>query len=244
MQSIRILSTRVDDISLKDALSLASSFLSDGSQHQIITANSIMLLETQSNDNLKNVFEEASLVIPESAGVLWAAGFLSRPLKEKIPGIDFMVFLLEQAQQKNYSVFFLGAEEGIIKKAVEQIRNKFPKLKIAGFHNGFFSGSEEELIQQIKLSNADIIFAGLSLPFQEIWLNKNLLQLGVKMAMGVGGSFDVLSGNLKRAPKWMIALNAEWIFRIFQQPRRIVRVIKLLDFTLRVIREKTVAVFC
>ncbi|PKM92712.1 MAG: glycosyltransferase, partial [Elusimicrobia bacterium HGW-Elusimicrobia-4] len=220
MQSIKILSTRIDNISLKDALILVDGFLTDGKSHQIITANPLMVFEAHENEKLKNIFDAAALVIPESAGIHWAAKFLKTPLKEKIPGIDFMLSLLEYAQQKNCSVFFLGACEEVIKKAVGEIKKKYPELKITGFHNGYFreTGNEQEVISQIKSSGAEILFAGLNTPFQEIWLNKNLEKLGVKIAMGVGGSFDVLSGNLRRAPKWMIDRNIEWIFRVAQQP--------------------------
>lgn len=199
-----------------------------------------MILEALKNEKLKNVFDEAAIVIPESAGIHWAAKFLKTPLSEKIPGIDFMTALLKYAQQKNRSVFFLGAKEEVITKATEEIKKKFPDLKIAGFHNGYFheTGTEQNVISQIKSSNAEILFAGLNTPFQEIWLNKNLEKLGVKIAMGVGGSFDVFSGKLRRAPKWMINLNIEWIFRVAQQPWRIVRIIKLFSFALKIFKEK------
>ncbi|PIU83795.1 MAG: glycosyltransferase [Elusimicrobia bacterium CG06_land_8_20_14_3_00_38_11] len=251
MLSIKILSTRIDNITLSDALSLTDNFLADGKSHQIITANPLMIFEAHKNDaslktcpelvsGLKNIFDTAALVIPESAGVHWAAKFLKTPLSEKIPGIDFMIFLMKYAQQKNYSVFFLGAKEEVIKKAADEIKKKFPELKIAGFHNGYFreTGNEQDVISQIKSSGAEILFAGLSTPFQEIWLNKNLEKLGVKIAMGVGGSFDVLSGNLRRAPKWMIDRDIEWIFRVAQQPWRILRIIKLFSFALKILKEK------
>lgn len=238
MQSITILSTRIDNISLKDALTLVSSFLADNSPHQIITANSLMILEAHKNKNLKKIFDDASLVIPESAGIHWAAKFLKTPLKEKIPGIDFMLSILRFVQEKKHSVFFLGAKEEVIKKATDEIKKKFPNLKTAGFHNGYFSENEDAVISQIKSSNAEILFAGLNTPFQELWLNKNLEKLGVKIAIGVGGSFDVLSGNLRRAPSWMVKLNTEWLFRVVQQPWRSVRILKLFIFLLKIFKER------
>ena len=240
MHSIKILSIRIDNISLKDALILVDSFLTDGKSHQIITANPLMIFEAHKNEKLKNIFDTAALVIPESAGVHWAAKFLKTPLKEKIPGIDFMISMLKYAQQNNRSVFFLGAKEEVIKKAAEEIKKKFPELKISGFHNGYFreTGNEQDVISLIKSSGAEILFAGLNTPFQEIWLNKNLENFGVKIAMGVGGSFDVISGNLRRAPKWMINRDIEWIFRVAQQPWRILRIIKLFSFTLKIFKEK------
>lgn len=232
------MSTRIDNITLSDALILVGNFLTDGKSHQIITANPLMIFEAHKNEGLKNIFDTASLVIPESAGIHWAAKFLKTPLSEKIPGIDFMISLLKYAQQKNRSVFFLGAKKEVIKKAVDEIKKKFPELKIAGFHNGYFSNNEQSVISLIKSSGAEILFAGLNTPFQEIWLNKNLEKLGVKIAMGVGGSFDVLSGNLRRAPQWMIGSDIEWIFRVAQQPWRILRIIKLFSFALKIFKEK------
>ncbi|MFA5780537.1 MAG: WecB/TagA/CpsF family glycosyltransferase [Elusimicrobiota bacterium] len=238
MQSIKILSTRIDNISLFDALTHVGSYLTDNNPHQIITANPLMIFEAHKNEKLKNIFDTAALVIPESAGVHWAAKFLKTPLKEKIPGIDFMISLLKYAQQKNRPVFFLGAKEEVIKKAVDEIKKKIPELKIAGFHNGYFSENEQDVLSQIKSSGAEILFAGLNTPFQEIWINENLEKLGVKIAIGVGGSFDVLSGNLRRAPKWMIDRDIEWIFRVAQQPWRILRIIKLFSFALKIFKEK------
>jgi len=238
MQSIKILSTRIDNVSLSDALTLIGSYINGNNPQQIITANSLMILEARKNEKLKNIFDAAALVIPESAGICWAAKFLKTPLKEKIPGIDFMLALLEYAQQKKHQVFFLGAKEEVIKKASDEIKKKFPELQIAGFHNGYFLENEQSVISQIKSSNAEILFAGLNAPFQEIWLNENLGKLGVKIATGVGGSFDVLSCNLRRAPKWMIGANIEWVFRVAQQPWRISRIIKLFSFVLRIFKEK------
>lgn len=235
---LKILSTRIDNISLSDALTLVSSYLTDNNQHQIITANTLMIFEAQKNERLKNIFDTASLVIPESAGIRWAAKSLKIPISEKIPGIDFMISMLNYAQQKKHPVFFLGAKEEVIKKAVDETKKKFPELIIAGFHNGYFSGNEQDVISRIRSSNAEILFAGLNTPFQEIWLNKNLGKLGVKIAMGVGGSFDVLSGNLRRAPGWIIAMDMEWVFRVVQQPWRISRIIKLFSFVSKILKEK------
>ncbi|MFH1541149.1 MAG: WecB/TagA/CpsF family glycosyltransferase [Elusimicrobiota bacterium] len=244
---VKILSIWIDNVSLKDALITIDNFLTDynsitsitkNTPHQIITANSLMTLEVCKNEELKNVFDSAALVIPESAGIYFSAKFLKTPIKEKIPGINFMISILEYAQKKNHSVFFLGSKEEIIGKATDEIKKKFPELKIAGFHNGYFEKNDDTVISKIKSSNAEILFAGLNTPFQEIWLNKNLKKLGVKIAMGVGGSFDVISGNLRRAPKWMIYSNIEWLFRVYQQPYRIIRIIKLFFFALKILKER------
>lgn len=238
MQSINILSTRIDNITLDETPEIIHTFLNDGGHHQVVTANPLMLLEVQKNSELEKVFKDVSLVVPESSGIRWAAEFLKTPLKEKIPGIDFMVFLLEYAQQKNHSVFFLGAKEKVIEKAVTRIKEQYPQLKIAGWNNGYFSADEAGVLSKIKNSRADILFAGLNIPFQETWLHKNLKNLNVKIAMGVGGSFDVFSGNLKRAPLWMRNAGIEWLFRLIRQPWRIIRILKLSLFALKVIKTR------
>ncbi|MBN1384152.1 MAG: WecB/TagA/CpsF family glycosyltransferase [Elusimicrobia bacterium] len=238
MSSINILSTRIDNITLNEAPELIHTFLTDGNPHQIITANPLMLLETGKNNELENVFRDASLIIPESSGIHWAARFLKTPLKEKIPGIDFMAFLLNHAQEKGYSVFFLGAREKVIVKTVENIKQRYPKLKIAGYNNGYFSDNESAVVSKIKNSHADILFAGLNTPFQETWIHKNLKNLNVKIALGVGGSFDVFSENLMRAPLWMRKSGIEWLFRLLQQPWRILRITKLPLFILKVLHQR------
>ena len=236
LNSIKILSTRIDDIILSEIPPIIDTFLNDGKSHQIITANPLMLLEVKKNLKLKEVFADASLVVPEGSGILWASKHLKTPLREKIPGIDLMIFLLNYAQKNGNKVFFLGTKEKIISKAVDKIKQKFPKLIIAGYNNGFFSNNEPDVISIIKSSGADILFVGLAIPYQEIWIYKNIEQTGVKIAMGVGGSFDVLSDNLKRAPSWMIKLNIEWLFRVIQQPWRIKRIIKLAKFIIQIIK--------
>ncbi|MEW6556267.1 MAG: WecB/TagA/CpsF family glycosyltransferase [Elusimicrobiota bacterium] len=237
--SIKILSTRIDNITLNDAVSIISGFLTDSnSPHQIITANSLMVLQAQKDEELKKIFETASVIIPESSGICWASKFLGTPLKQKIPGIDFMMRLLDYAQNHNHSVFFLGAKEKIIQTAVEKIKKKLPNLKITGFHNGYFFQNEPKIISEIKTTQSDILFVGLNIPFQEKWIHKNLEQLGVKIAIGIGGSFDVLSGKLKRAPRWMINTGTEWLFRTIQQPWRVVRILKLLLFVSKIFKAR------
>ena len=128
LKFIKILSTRIDDITLSEIPPVFNAFLNDGKNHQIITANPLMLLEAQKNLTLKKVFTDASLVIPEGSGILWASKCLRTPLREKIPGIDLMVFLLNYAQEKGYKVFFLGTKEEIISEAVGKIKQKFLKI--------------------------------------------------------------------------------------------------------------------
>lgn len=223
----------VDTLTEDDVIERVTSFVKSGECHQIITANPLMIMAAEKDSALRAAFDEADLVIPDSVGVLWAAR-LKGHLMRKMSGIDLMEKLCEQAAVKGWRVYFLGAGPGVAEDASRRLLERHQNLKIAGVHHGYFSSSEEELIHAITASKPDLLFVGLSTPFQDGWIHKNLARLGAKVVMGVGGSFDVLSGRLFRAPKWMRATGLEWLFRLLQEPRRFFRMVRLPFFALKI----------
>ena len=147
--------------------------------------------------------------------------FLWKPLPERITGIDLMQNLVKLAYEKGYKIFFFGAKEEVVKKVVEKYSNEFSKDIIAGYRNGYFKQNEEEFVaKQIADSGADILFVAISSPKKEIFLNKYKGTINVPFIMGVGGSFDVVAGVIKRAPKWMQKCGLEWFYRLLQEPKR------------------------
>jgi N-acetylglucosaminyldiphosphoundecaprenol N-acetyl-beta-D-mannosaminyltransferase len=147
---------------------------------------------------------------------------LGKPIKERVAGIDLMINLVEMAHQNNYKIFFFGAKEEVVKKVVEDYSKLYSKDIIAGFRNGYFRKDEEPAIaKQISESGANILFVAISSPTKENFLYENKLLLkNVNFIMGVGGSFDVVAGKVKRAPKWMQASGLEWFYRFIQEPKR------------------------
>jgi N-acetylglucosaminyldiphosphoundecaprenol N-acetyl-beta-D-mannosaminyltransferase len=234
---IRLLGQRIDRLTRPDILEWVRYFLMAGRPSQIITANPIMLLEAAKDRELARVFEIAALVIAESSGVAWGAWQSGTPLAEFVPGIDLFQQFCKIAGETGKSVFLLGAAPGVAEAAANRLSTINPGLRVAGTHHGFFRRAEEELavIAQIRESAPDFLFVALNVPHQEKWIARNLEALGVPVVMGVGGSFDVVSGRLRRAPAWMRDMGLEWLFRTLQQPWRIKRVMHLPRFAFKIL---------
>ncbi|MDD3031707.1 MAG: WecB/TagA/CpsF family glycosyltransferase, partial [Atribacterota bacterium] len=179
-------------------------------------------------------------VTPDGSGLLWATATLENPLIERITGIDLINRICQSSVEKGYRLFLLGAKEDIINKAVVNLEKKYPGINIVGFHHGYFKQegytgnqyekNEKDIIREIKEKKPDFLLVGLGVPKQEIWISKYKDLLNVPVCIGIGGSFDVLSGKIPRAPLWMQNHGMEWIYRLIKEPKRIKRVIALPYF--------------
>lgn len=232
--SFRLLGARIDRPSFSEIVSYLESHRKQGRFTHLITANALMLLELERDAELRRVFEEAELVVPESSGLACAAALKGiRPL-ERIPGIDLMQMLCSEAARREWSVFLLGAKPGVTARAAANLGKKYPGIKIAGTAHGYFNPAEEkDLLQKIQDAKPDLLFVGLNAPGQEKWIRKNAASFGAACAMGVGGSFDVLAGNLRRAPLFFQKAGLEWLFRLAQEPWRLRRMVKLPVFLVK-----------
>ncbi len=150
---------------------------------------------------------------------MWASRILGQPLPERVAGIDLFVAILERAASTGHSVYFLGATDEVLDELVRRISRRFPTLRIAGSRNGYWS-DDGEVIDAVRAAHPDFLFLAIPSPRKEFWLNEHLQALGVPFVMGVGGSFDVLAGKVKRAPLWVQKLGCEWLYRVCQEPRR------------------------
>jgi len=176
----------------------------------------------QSDAELRQSVNNCDLINADGQAVVWASKLLGSPLKERVAGIDLMENLVGLAYQKGYKIFFLGAKESVVKKVVDHYSEKYSEKIIAGYRNGYFSKEEEESIaKDIAKSNAQLLFVAISSPKKENFLYQNRILLSnVNFTMGVGGSFDVVSGLVKRAPLWMQKTGLEWFYRFLQEPKR------------------------
>jgi N-acetylglucosaminyldiphosphoundecaprenol N-acetyl-beta-D-mannosaminyltransferase len=197
---------------------------------QIITANAIMLDAARHNPQLARVFTKAYVVIADSIGVCWAARLLHQEVPDLIPGIDLMIDLIRHAAEHQRSVYLLGAREPVIAKTAAVLQQLYPGLIIAGYHHGYIDLDSDAVVEQIRSSAPDMLFVGLATPEQELWISRNLTRFNARIVMGVGGSFDVISGTLKRAPAVFRSAGLEWLFRFMQQPWRICRSWYLIRF--------------
>lgn len=223
----------IDQLTERDVVERVKVFVESGECHQIITANPLMIMAAEKDQALRAAFDGADLVIADSVGVQWAARLQGRRLT-KISGIDLMDSLCAQAAKEGWRVFFLGAAPGVAEIAAKILAERHVGLLVVGTYHGYFNRETEEgVIQRIAQSKTALLFVALSTPYQDGWIHDNLNRLGASVVMGVGGSFDVISGRLRRAPPWMRAAGLEWFFRLLQEPGRFPRMIRLPFFALR-----------
>jgi len=218
---IEFFGLNLDLITVEETLSRISKFIKTKQCAQHVVVNVAKLVYAQKDNELKNIINSCPLVNVDGAGIILGARFLGIDIPERVTGIDLMHKLIEYSALNGYRVYFFGAKEEIVKKVVEIYQEKYPELQVAGYRNGYYSDEEEEnLVLDIKNSKADILFVAMGSPKKEIFLNKYSEKMEVPFTMGVGGSFDVVAGKVKRAPDWMQSISAEWIFRLIQEPKR------------------------
>lgn len=239
MESISLLGVRIDRITMEEALRTLDGYIGSGAPHIVVTADASAVVIAQDDPELRRIINEADLVTPDSTGILLASKLYGDPLPEKVSGIDLAVELSGLAARKGVSIFLLGAAPGIAELAAENLVKRFPGLKIAGTRDGFFS-DDEEVVQQIAASGAKILFVAMGIPKQEKWIVRHMERLGIEIAIGVGGTFDVLSGRVNRAPEWMRRHGLEWAHRLASNPRKISKVATLPRFLWMVILNRLV----
>jgi N-acetylglucosaminyldiphosphoundecaprenol N-acetyl-beta-D-mannosaminyltransferase len=237
--TFRILRSRVDRLTFPQTLERIRDLVASGAPHQVITVNTLMLLAAENDAELMRLIENASLAVPESWGISWASRRLGQPLDHYIPGIDLLLALCRICAQEGQRIFLLGGRPGIAQKAADALIEQFPGLRIAGTQHGYFTLAEEpQVLSAIKQARPAFLFVGMSVPSQEKWIQRHRVELKVPVSMGVGGSFDVLSGQLKRAPLWMRRMGIEWVYRTLQEPWRLKRIKGLPVFMWHVWRKK------
>jgi len=238
----RVLGVHIDHVTMSDAVARVADMVREPKPHLVVTANSEMIMMANADPVLYEIIERADLVVPDGIGVVWASRLLRTPLPERVPGVELMEALLAEGARQQWRIFLLGSEPGIADRAAEVIRTKHPGVQIVGTHHGFFKSEElGDLLVKIKAARPDILFVALGVPKQEKFAAAHLASLEVPVAMGVGGSFHIFAGTLRRAPAWMRRMGLEWFYRLLQQPSRIKRFSALPKFALYVLMEKIFA---
>lgn len=234
-EKIEILGVGIDRVNNQEALQCIRAFIASGTPHRIITANPEIIYRARKDKKLRNMVETADLVTADGAGVVWASRKIGTPLQERVTGIDLVNDICEQAAKENWKIYILGSAPGVAATAAINIQNKFPGCTIIGTHHGYFDAKEEkQIIAELEKLRPDVLFVALGAPKQEYWIADHIEQLQIPVAMGIGGSMDVLSGNVKRAPKLMRKLNIEWLYRLVTQPSRYKRMLVLPKFMVAV----------
>ena len=235
----QILDVPFDALTMEEAVEKAKGFLEDGKQHYICTPNPEIVMEAQQDGKLMEILRKADLVVPDGIGVVWASRYSEIVLKERVAGYDLTQRLFASIADTPHTVYFFGGAPGVAATAARHMKKQYPSLKIVGGHNGYFDGAEEKkILADIKKCVPSILLVGLGAPKQEKWIYDHLEETGAKIAIGVGGSFDVMAGNIKRAPKVFRKLGMEWFYRLITQPTRWKRMMRLPKFALTVLKKQ------
>ena len=191
--------------------------------HCVINAGKVVKI--QNDKILKESVINSDIINADGMSIVWSVRFLGYKIQERVAGIDLMENLIRLAHEKNYSCFFLGSKQEVVKSVVSYYSVKYSEKIIAGFRDGYFDEKDEkDIIKKIKESDAEFLFVAITSPKKEIFLNKYKNELkNINLIMGVGGSFDVISGNIRRAPKYIQELGLEWFYRFIQEPKRMWR---------------------
>jgi len=239
-ERVNILGVKVDAVTMAQAVECVTKLISADKSSMVATANAEMLLNATHDAELKAILNAASLVVPDGAGTVWAARHLGKFMPERVAGFDLVQELMKISPRNDWKIFLFGAAPGIADKAKLKAEELYPGIKIVGTRNGYFKPEDEpEIVARIKFSRADILLAALGVPKQEKWLAAHKDELKIPVSIGVGGTFDVMAGVVKRAPLWMQRARLEWLFRAMLQPSRAGRLIALPKFVWQVHKQRT-----
>ena len=228
MSRIKFMNTGIDNLTMQEALEAIDRLIQEKKCAYVVTPNVDHIVQLETNKELQAVYANASLILTDGKPLLWIAKWYGTPIKEKISGSDLFPLLCKMAAEKGYKMFFLGAAEGVAAKAAENLSKRYKGLQVIGTYSPpfGFEGSQEEMEKirfMIKESKPDILIVGLGCPKQEKFIYNNRKQLKVPISLGLGASFDFEAGNIKRAPRWMSDHGLEWLFRITQDPKRMIK---------------------
>lgn len=239
LKQVEILGVNVNSLTMAQAVEAVQQFIAEKKVALVATANAEMLMRSTQDEELKDILNQADLVVPDGAGTVWAAGHLGEPMPERVAGFDLAQELMREAPARGDRIYFFGSAPGVADKAKSKAEEIYPGIQVVGTRNGFFTEADEPgIIAEIKAARPDILLAALGVPKQEKWLKKHMQELQVPVSIGVGGTLDVMAGVMERAPLWMQKAKLEWLFRGLKQPSRAGRLLALPKFVLKVVASK------
>lgn len=240
MNSERITGLKVNITSMTHALETIEEWIGtkEAARH-VVTADASMAVIARKDGCLRDIVEHADLVTPDGAGILWASRLLGRPIRDKVSGVDLVGELCRLSAEKKYTIFFLGAGPGVAEEAATNLRAKYPGCCIVGWRDGYFGPDEDRTVaEDIAQLHPDVLLVALGIPKQEKWINTYKDVVGAAVSIGIGGSFDVYSGRVSRAPMWMQKHGLEWLYRLSKNPKKIAKVMTLPEFAMLTVLSK------
>jgi N-acetylglucosaminyldiphosphoundecaprenol N-acetyl-beta-D-mannosaminyltransferase len=220
MQRIKFLGAAMDSCTMSETVSYIEKKLVKGEFLQHVVVNVAKLVHMRTDGLLAQSVNNCDVINIDGMGVVLGARFCGHNVAERVAGVDLFENLLSMSAANKFPVFLLGAAPDIVAKTVEVISAEHCGIVIAGYHHGYFWDDEEAVVNKIKDSGAKLLFVAITSPKKENFINKWKQELGVDFVMGVGGTFDVVSGKVKRAPLWMQRYGLEWLYRVYQEPKR------------------------
>ncbi|MCC7492093.1 MAG: WecB/TagA/CpsF family glycosyltransferase [Fimbriimonadaceae bacterium] len=233
---VEILGVPIDAVTYDEALARIDGFIASGQPHHVFTADVSGIMKAGEEPELLEIVRTCDLVTADGAGVLWAARLFDLPVPERVSGVDLVRRLASLAASQGYRPYLLGAAPGVAATAADILQRENPGLQIAGLQDGYFQ-DEAAVVAAIQAAAPQVLYVALGIPKQEQFIRRWYRELGVPVCLGIGGSFDVISGKLERAPVWMQRAGLEWLFRVWQEPKRLPRLLALPRFVLAIARE-------
>lgn len=223
-QRIEMMGCSMDNLTMEETLQTVEGFIKTGLPHQHVVVNVDKLVKASHDPELRRIINECALINVDGMPVVWASRLLGKGLKARVAGVDLFEELMRRSAQKGWRVYLLGAREEVVAGVKRVYEIKYPGLTVAGYRNGYWKPEEEAgVVAHIKEARADLLFVAISSPKKEHFLGQYQAEMKIPFAMGVGGTFDVAVGKVKRAPVWMQNAGLEWFYRFLQEPRRMFR---------------------
>lgn len=224
-----------DNVTMDEAVAQAVENLQSKRRCMVVTPNAEIAQSCVTDDRLREIVRKAGLVLPDGIGVIYASRILKKPLKQRVPGVEFGENLVSALRDTGKTIFFLGGKPGVAEEAAHRLQVKYPGLKVAGTKDGYFQ-REEEAVEAVQQAKPDVLFVCLGSPKQEYFMADHFDQLGATLMVGLGGSLDVYAGKVERAPTLFRKLGLEWFYRLLRQPSRLGRMMKLPQYLWQSIR--------
>ena len=232
-----VLGVQYDNLTMSEALERGRELLTGDKAAYVVTPNAEMAYEALHDEEFRRVLNEADLVLPDGAGVVLGAKILKAPLKQKVAGIEFAQNMLPVYEELGSRLYLSGSKPGVAEQAAEKMLEKHPNLCICGTADGYLR-DEDEVVRKINEANADALYVCLGAPKQEYFMYRHRAKLNVRLMAGLGGTLDGIAGTVKRAPRWMIRLQLEWLYRLIREPRRFGRMLRLPKFVFAALKKR------
>lgn len=232
-----VLGVPVSLLGMNETLSVIEALIEGEEPNLIATADASGIVMAQDDLELADVYARATLVTPDGNGVVWALNRKGHSVKERVSGVDLVDRLCALSSEKGHRIFILGSEPGVAELAAERLRLRHPGCNIVGTRHGFFPPTDDDLVaEEVAAFRPDILFVAMGIPRQEKFILRTMPEIRAKVAIGVGGSFDVFSGRVRRAPRWVQALKLEWLWRTLLNPKKMSKAKLLPRFAWMVLR--------